>query len=147
MKPHWNATSAKKWLKQHNYYNDEVDNKPTQIRFRQYNPEDLRNRHFISKKLKDENIILIISTMSNSGSGIMLNNFEFLDPKEIKALEHKAFFDAQLKHKKASERLEKEMAERMKNIKKATKTRVSKGSQAAKDRMKKVRAGKGLKKC
>jgi hypothetical protein len=37
------------------------------------------------------------------------------------------------------------MAERNKIIKKATKTRVSKGSIEAKERMKKVRAGKGLK--
>jgi hypothetical protein len=145
MKPHWNVTTAKKWLKEHKYYNDEVDNKPTQIRFRQFNPEDLRDRHFISKKLKDENILLIISTMSNRGSGFMIDNFEFLTPKEHKELEYKKFFEAQTKHQKANERLEKEIAEKNKMIKKATKTRVSKGSKEAKEKMAKVRAGKGLK--
>lgn len=145
MKPYWNVTNAKKWLKQHNYYNDEIHDSKTQIRFRQYNPEDLKHRHFISKKLKDENILLIISTMSNRGSGFMLNNFEFLTPKEHKELEYKKFFEAQTRHTKAQERLDKEMEERNKMIKKATKSRVSKGSKEAKDKMAKVRAGKGLK--
>ena len=144
MKPHWNATNAKKWLKTHGYYYDEVHNKPTQIRFRQYNPEDLPNRHFISKKLKDEDILLIISRMNNAGAGIMLNNYEYLTPKEQSELQYKKFFEAQHKYQKENERLEKEMKERLKTIKKATKTRVAKGSKEAKEKMAKVRAGKGL---
>ena len=146
MKPHWNVTNAKKWLKQHNYYNDEVDNKPTQIRFRQYNPEDLRDRHFISKKLKDENILLIISTMSNRGSGFMINNYEFLTPKEAKELEYKKFFEEQTKHQKAQEKLEKEMEARNKMIKKATKTRLVKGSKEAKEWAQKMKDARNLKK-
>ena len=145
MKPYWNVTNAKKWLKQHNYYNDEVDNKPTQIRFRQYNPEDLRDRHFISKKLKNENILLIISVMNNRGSGFMLNNYEFLTPEEQKTLEYKKFFEAQTRHQQANERLEKEQKENLKKIKKATVSRVKKGSQAAKDwglKMKEAREAK-----
>jgi len=144
MKPHWNATNAKKWLKTHGYYYDEVHDKPTQIRFRQYNPEDLPNRHFISKKLKDEDILLIISRMNNAGAGIMLNNYEYLTPKEQSELQYKKFFEAQHKYQKENERLEKEMEERMKTIKKATKSRVAKGSKEAKEKMAKVRAGKGL---
>jgi hypothetical protein len=145
MKPHWNATNAKKWLKTHGYYNDEVHDKPTQIRFRQYNPEDLPHRHFISKKLKDENILLIISRMNNTGSGFMYNNVEKLTPEEEQKKEYKKFFQAMTQHQKDNERLEKEMKERMKTIKKATKSRVAKGSKEAKEKMAKVRAGKGLK--
>ena len=137
MKPHWNVTNAKKWLKEHNYYNDEVDNKPTQIRFRQYNPEDLRDRHFISKKLKDENILLIISTMSNRGMGFMINNIETLTPKEAKELEYKKFFEAQTKHTKAQARLDKEMEERNNMIKTMNKTSLSKAKAATKTRVKK----------
>jgi len=147
MKPHWNVTSAKKWLKKHNYYNDEVHDSKTQIRFRQFNPEDLRERYFISKKLKGENILLIISTMNNKGSGIMLDNYEFLTPKEYKELEYKKFFEAQTKHQKDQEKKDKESEKFKKLIKKATLERVKKGSQEAKDKMAKVRAGKGLKKC
>lgn len=148
MKPYWNVTNAKKWLKKHKYFSDEIHDSKTQIRFRQYNPEDLRDRHFISKKLKDENILLIISTMSNRGSGFMLDNYEFLTPEEHKELEYKKFFDAQRKHLKATDKLEKEMKEREKMIRKSTKTRVTKesrtvkGSQEAKDKMAKVRASK-----
>jgi len=145
MKPYWNVTNAKKWLKKHNYYNDEVDNKPTQIRFRQYNPEDLRDRHFISKKLKDENILLIISTMSNRGTGIMINNYEVLTPKEYKELEYKKFFESQSKHQKEQERLDKEIKERNKMIKKSTKSRLKKGSQEMKEwgqKMKEAREAK-----
>lgn len=144
MKPHWNVTDAKKWLKKHNYYSDEIDNKPTQIRFRQYNPEDLRDRHFISKKLKDEHILLIISTMSNSGSGIMISNYEFLTPKEYKELEYKKFFEAQSKYQKEQEKKDKEAEKFRKLIKKSTLDRVKKGSQEMKEKMAKVRAGKGL---
>jgi hypothetical protein len=142
MKPKWKIPDAKRWLHKCGYYYDEVDNKPTQIRFRQYNPEDLHDRHYISKKLKDESIILIISRMNNRGSGIMLNNYEFLTPKEQKELEYKQFFEAQTKHLKANEKLEKEKKQYLKTIKKATKERVAKGSQAAKDKMAAVRAAK-----
>lgn len=146
MKPHWNVTNAIKWLKEHKYYNDEIHESKTQIRFRQYNPEDFRDRHYISKKLKEENILLIIK-MNNKGSGFMLNNYEFLTPKEHKELEYKQFFEAQTKHQKANEKLEKENKERLKTIKKATVSRVKKdikGSQEAKDKMAKVRAGKRI---
>ena len=153
IKPHWKVSEAKKWIKEHGYYNDEVDNKPSQIRFRQYNPEDLKDRHFISKKLKDENILLIISRMNNRGSGFMINNVERLTQDEQKQKEFKEFFDAMHKHQKENERLDKEMKDRLKTIKKATKSRVSKesnsskpikGSEAAKEKMRKVRAGKGI---
>jgi nitrogen regulatory protein PII-like uncharacterized protein len=144
MKPYWNVTNAIKWLKEHKYYKDEIHESKTQIRFRQYNPEDLRDRHYISKRLKNENILLIISTMNNRGTGFMIENYEFLTPKEHKELEYKKFFEAQTKHQKANEKLEKENKVRMKTIKKAIVSRVKKGSQEAKDKMAKVRAGKGL---
>lgn len=141
-KPKWTIPKAKTWLHKHGYYFDMVDDKPTQLRFRQYNPEDLRDRHFISKKLKNSNILLIISVMNNRGSGIMLQNYEFLTPKEHKELEYKQFFEAQTKHQKANERLEKEKESNLKAIKKATTSRVTKGSKEAKEKMAKVRASK-----
>jgi hypothetical protein len=167
MKPKWKIPDAKKWLHKCGYYYDEVDNKPTQIRFRQYNPEDLqKDRHYISKKLNGDDVILIISRLNNKGSGIMINNYEVLTPEEHKALEYKKFFEAQTKHLKANERLEKEKKRIEKEVKKATKTRLVKvknetssfmpvkvknelvsfmpvkGSQAAKDKMAAVRAAK-----
>ena len=142
IKPHWNVTNAKKWLKQHDLYSEEVHDKPSQIRFRQYNPQDLEGRHFISNKLKGENIILIISRMNNKGKGFMINNKEIMTPEEQKTLEYKKFFDAQLRHQKANERLEEEKEKFLKNTKKATKTRVLKGSQEAKDKMAAIRAKK-----
>jgi nitrogen regulatory protein PII-like uncharacterized protein len=147
MKPHWNVTNAKKWLKKHHYYNDEVHDSKTQIRFRQYNPEDLKDRHYISKKLKDENILLIISTMSNRGSGFMINNYEVLTPKEYKELEYKKFFESQTKYQKEQEKKDKEVEKFKKLVKKATKDRVkkeAKGSISMKEKMAKVRAGKGI---
>jgi hypothetical protein len=135
MKPHWNVTNSKKWLKKHNYYIDEVHDSKTQIRFRQYNPEDLRDRHFISKKLKDENILLIISTMSNRGSGFMYNNYEVLTPHEYKEIEYKKFFEAQSRHQKAQERLDKELETRNKMIKTMNKTSLSKAKAASKTRV------------
>jgi len=143
MKPKWKVPEAKKWLHKCGYHYDEVDNKPTQLRFRQYNPEDLQHdRHYISKKLKNEGILLIISRMNNKGSGIMINNYEVLSPEEYKALEYKKFFEAQTKHLKANEMLEKEKKETLKQTKKATKQRLAKGSQAVKDKMAAVRAAK-----
>jgi hypothetical protein len=144
IKPHWKIPEAKKWLKDHGYYNDEVDNKPTQIRFRQYNPEDLRDRHFISKKLKDENILLIISRMNNKGSGFMVNNVERLTPEEEQMKEYKKFFKAMSQHQKDNERLEKEKKKVEQEVKKFNKARVAKGSKEAKEKMAKVRAGKGI---
>jgi type VI secretion system protein VasG len=45
----------------------------------------------ISKKLKDEEIILIISKMN--GKGFMINNKEILSPEEQKASEYKKYFE------------------------------------------------------
>jgi hypothetical protein len=88
--------------------------------------------------------------MSNRGTGIMLNNYEFLTPKEQKELEYKKFFEAQTKYQKEQEKKDKEVEKFKKLVKKATKERVKKeikGSQDMKEKMAKVRAGKGLKKC
>ena len=142
MKPKWKVSEAKKWLQKHGYHNDEVDEKPTQIRFRQYNPEDLRDRYYVTKKLKGDNILLIISKMSNKGTGIMLNNYEFLTPEEHRDVQYKEFFNALMKHKKTHESLEKEKKRVENVVRKATKARLAKGSQAAKDKMAAVRVAK-----
>ena len=57
----WTIPKAKKWLKDNNHYSDSMDNNKKQIRFRQYNPEQLKNRYYISKKIDDEGITFIIS--------------------------------------------------------------------------------------
>ena len=62
-KDNWTVDRAKKWLEQNNFYNDDIDIKPTQIRFRQFNPYDLKNYHYISKPIKDKHILLIIAEM------------------------------------------------------------------------------------
>lgn len=66
-KDKWTPNTAKKWLKEHNYYNDDIDITDTQLRFRQFNPDDLKNYHYISKPLKEKNILLIIA-LSNKMS-------------------------------------------------------------------------------
>ena len=62
-KSKWTIPNAKKWLKKNNYYSDSIDINKKQIRFRQFNPEDLLNRHFISKKL-DNGIMFIFSILT-----------------------------------------------------------------------------------
>lgn len=69
----WTVPQAKKWLKDNDYFYDEVDKKPNQIRFRQYNPEDLKvKRHYISEKIehKGKEIILVISMKNMEGGKI-----------------------------------------------------------------------------
>jgi len=142
MKPKWKVSEAKKWLRNCGYHYDEVDEKPTQIRFRQYNPEDLHDRYYVTKKLKGDNILLIISKMANKGTGFMLNNYEFLTPEEHRDAQYKEFFNSLMKHKKTHESLEKEKKRIENVVRKATKGRLAKGSQAAKDKMAAVRAAK-----
>jgi hypothetical protein len=136
----WTIPKAKKWLKDHGYHSDSVDKKPTQLRFRQYNPEDLPDRHFISKKLKDEGILLIISVPNNSGSGVMINNVEHHTPQEIINSQIKHFAKQFHEQTKAHKKLEKEKESTLLKIKKATKSRVSKDSNAMKEKMAKLRA-------
>jgi len=140
LKPSWDSKNSKKWLRDHGFYSDERHDKPSQIRYRQYNPEDLKDRHFISKKLKDEEIILIISKMN--GKGFMINNKEILSPEEQKASEYKKYFEAHSKYQKEQERMNKEKENILKTVKMATKTRLAKGSQEMKDKMASIRAKK-----
>lgn len=146
LKPHWNIPDAKKWLKKRHCYFDEVHDKPTQIRFRQFNPKDLHNRHFISKKLKDEHIILIISKMNTSGKGFMINNVEILTPEEKQQQQYKNFFNAMNQHQKETERIEDEKKKISKLVKKATKARLAKGSKEAKEWAQKMKDAKHAKK-
>ena len=111
-KPLWTKARALRWLKENKYYHDDVDVKKTQIRFRQYNPEDFYNYHYISKPLKDKGILLIIAMknavggtvyrsitkhipytqanqeykfekhMEKHGEGFMVNNVEHFTPTE-----------------------------------------------------------------
>lgn len=52
-KDYWTKIEAKKWLKDNDYYNDDIDEKKDSFRFRQYNPEDLNDRKFRTKKLNN----------------------------------------------------------------------------------------------
>jgi len=139
----WTIPKAKSWLKKHGYFHDDVDNKETQIRFRQYNPEDLYDRHYISKKLKNEGVILILSILNEHGSGIMLNNVEQFTPQEILNSHIKHFTKKFHEETKNHEKLEKEKEKILKRVKASTKSRVKhslKGTQEMKDKMAKLRA-------
>lgn len=149
-RPKWTKTTATKWLKENGYHYDSVDTKPTQIRFRQFNPEDFYNYHYISKNLKNTGILLIIAMKNatggtiyrSEGGAIMLNNVNYYTPEEMYShnVKHKATVEHE--HKKHLERLDKEREDILKRTKRATKTRLKKGSQEAKDRMARMRAMK-----
>jgi len=138
----WTIPKAKKWLKEHGYHTDSVDNKESQLRFRQYNPEDLHDRYFITKKLNHTGILLIISVPNNSGTGIMINNVEHHTPQEIVNSHIKHFTKQFHEQTKAHNELEKEKEKTLKKIKKATKIRVAKGSKEMKEKMARLRAMK-----
>lgn len=139
----WTIPKAKAWLKHHGYHYDSIDNKPTQLRFRQYNPEDLFNRHFISKKIKKDGVLLIISVPNGAGTGFMVNNVEILTPEEIQNKAIKNYAQQLHQHNLAIEHLVKEKKSNLKKTKKASTIRISKslkGSQAMKEKMAKLRA-------
>jgi len=150
-RPRWTKTTATNWLNEHGYHHDSVDIKTSQIRFRQYNPEDFHNYHYISKNLKNTGISLIIAMRNASGGtiyrsthggAIMLNNVTHYTPEEMYShnIKHKATLEHH--HKKHLESLDKEQKEILKKTKKATKTRVKKGTQEMKERMARLRAMK-----
>jgi hypothetical protein len=159
-RPAWTKTNAVKWLKQHNFYYDDCDLKPTQIRFRQYNPEDLKNNYsYITKPLKDNNSILLIigvkmrnlskNTMYRSdekhGGAIMFNNVTQYTPKE--ALLHNTKLitrhvqDAIKEHKALSKEAN-DTLNRTKKTNKIELNRALKGSKAMHDKMARLRAMK-----
>lgn len=59
-KNNWPVKDAKKWLKNNGFYYDSIDETKNEFRFRQFNPDDLPKRHYISEKISD-GILLIIS--------------------------------------------------------------------------------------
>jgi len=141
----WTIPKAKTWLKHHGFYSDSVDNKPTQLRFRQYNPEDFHHRHYISKKIKNDGIMLIISVVNGAGTGFMINNVERHTPQEILDSHIKHFTKQFLEQTKAHEKLEEEKISNRKKAKKASTIRIKKSikdSQAMKEKMAKIRAMK-----
>ena len=149
-RPKWTKITAKKWLKDNSFHYDSIDTKPTQIRFRQFNPEDFYNYHYISKNLKNTGILLIIAMKNvtggtiyrSEGGAIMLNNVNHYTPQEMYTHNIKHEAHIQHEHKKHLEKLDKEQEDILKRTKKATKTRLKKGSQEAKDRMARMRAMK-----
>jgi hypothetical protein len=150
-KPLWTKPRAIRWLKENNYYHDDVDSKKTQIRFRQYNPEDFNNYHYISKPLKDKGILLIIAMKNakggtvyrSEGQGVMINNVEHYTPNEAllkntKLITHHVQ-DAIREHKA----LAKEAKTTLKKTAKMNKTSLKqslKGTQSMKDRMARLRS-------
>lgn len=57
----WSVSNAKKWLKKHGYFNDDLDEKKNVYRFRQWNPESLEDkRYYITQKLGN-GVLLIVS--------------------------------------------------------------------------------------
>ena len=152
-RPLWTKPRAIRWLKENNYYHDDVDSKKTQIRFRQYNPEDFHNHHYISKPLKDKGILLIIAMKNakggtvyrSEGQGFMINNVEHFTPNEAllkntNLITHHVQ-DAIKEHKALAKEAKSNLA-RTKTLNKASLKRALKGSQEAKDRMARLRAMK-----
>ena len=152
-RPTWSKPRAMRWLKENNYYHDDVDSKKTQIRFRQYNPEDFREYHYISKPLKDKGILLIIA-MKNAqggtihrscGQGFMHNNVEHYTPNEAllkntRLITHHV--QEAIKEHKALAKEAKGTLAKTKALNKSSLKRALKGSQEAKDRMARLRAMK-----
>jgi hypothetical protein len=150
-RPTWTKPRAIRWLKENNYHHDEYDNKKTQMRFRQYNPEDLKEHHYISKPLKDKGILLIIA-MKNAqggtihrsmGQGFMINNVEHYTPNEAllkntNLITHHVK-DAIKEHKALAKEAKRNL-NRTKTLNKASLKRALKGSQEAKDRMARLRS-------
>jgi hypothetical protein len=150
-RPTWTKPRAIRWLKENNYYHDDVDSKKTQIRFRQYNPDDFREYHYISKPLKDKGILLIIA-MKNAqggtvyrceGQGFMHNNVEHFTPNEAllkntKLITHHV--KEAIKEHKALAKEAKGTLAKTKALNKSSLKRALKGSQEAKDRMARLRA-------
>ena len=152
-RPMWTKPRAIRWLKNNNFYHDEYDNKKTQMRFRQYNPQDFHNHHYITKPLKDKGISLIIAmknaqggTMHRSeGQGFMINNVEHFTPSEAllkntKLIQHHVQ-DA-IKEHKALAKEAKTTLKRTAKMNKSSLKQSLKGSQTMKDRMAKLRAMK-----
>ena len=150
-RPMWTKPRAIKWLKKNNYYHDEYDNKKTQMRFRQYNPDDFYNYHYITKPLKDKSILLIIAmrnaqggTLHRScGQGFMINNVEHFTPNEALLKNTKLITghvqDAIKEHKKLAKEA-KTTLNRTKSMNKASLKQSLKGTQAMRDRMARLRA-------
>jgi hypothetical protein len=150
-RPIWTKPRAVRWLKENNFYHDDIDSKPKQIRFRQYNPEDFHNYHYISKPCKDKGIMLIIAMRNaqggtlyrNMGQGFMVNNVEHYTPSEAliknaKMLQHHV--QDTIKEHKALAKESKKTLKRTTSMNKASLKQSLKGSQSMKDRMAKLRA-------
>ena len=150
-RPIWTKPRAIRWLKENNLYHDDIDSKPTQIRFRQYNPEDFHNYHYISKPCKDKGIMLIIAMKNaqggnvyrSQGQGFMINNVEHFSPNEALLKNTKLITghvqDAIKEHKKLAKEA-KTTLQRTKSMNKSSLKQSLKGTQSMKDRMAKLRA-------
>lgn len=152
-RPIWTKARAIRWLKEHDYYHDDIDSKKTQIRFRQYNPDDFYNYHYITKPLKDKGILLIIAMRNaqggnvyrSQGQGFMVNNIEHFTPKEALLKNTKLITGHvldEIKHHKAIAKEAKATLKRTKSMNKTSLKQSLKGTEAMKDRMAKLRAMK-----
>lgn len=135
----YNKETAKKWLKENNYHFDSIDINKSQIRARQYNPEDLRNRHYITKSLKDGKILLIISMRNPGEKSLPIKGGRI--PKDIQERIFNEEKARELYHK-----LKGEYSDIQSIQKKATKQRVKKGSKEAKEWAEKMRLARLAKK-
>jgi hypothetical protein len=113
-------------------------NKPVVIENKSWNP---LQQHNTSSLLENPNFDI----GSMQGEGFMINNVEYLTPDEQKNLEYKKLFEAHSKHLKEQDRLDKEKERTIKAVKKATKSRLVKGSKEAKEWAQKMKDAKNLK--
>jgi hypothetical protein len=111
------------------------NNKPIVLKNESWNPLQQHNSSSLA-----ENPNFDIGEFQ--GEGFMINNKEILTPDEQKSLEYKKYFQAHTQYQREQERLEKEKQRNFKIVKKATKTRILKGTQEMKDKMAALRAKK-----
>jgi hypothetical protein len=124
----WKIPQAKKFLRDNDFYFDNVDSKRTQLRFRQFNPEDFHNGYYITKKIffNEKPILLIVYRKGKKieGSAIMVNNQNVYTPKEQFNKMVDDFMKQVFKSTENKEMLRKERERRYATIRKATKRRL-----------------------
>lgn len=124
----WKIPQAKKFLKDNDFYYDMMDDRRTQLRFRQFNPDDFHHGYYITKKFNynDKPILFVIYRKGKKvdGGAIMLNNENIYTPKEKFNQMVDNFMKQVFKATENKEKLKKEKERRYSTIKKATKRRL-----------------------
>ena len=63
----WKKPAIIKWIVKNGYIHDDIDEKPLHYRVRQYNPEDLKGYHYITKSLSNGvSLVIAIKSINDS---------------------------------------------------------------------------------